>query len=32
MEAMMNWSDTDQSQQIKIVKTILHPGEVCLRN
>ena len=24
----MNWNDTDQSQQIKVVKTILHPGEV----
>ena len=32
MEAMMNWNDTDQSQQIKVVKTILHPGEVRLCN
>lgn len=28
METMMNWGDTDPSQQIKVVKTILHPGEV----
>ncbi len=25
---IMNWQDTDKSQQIKINKTILHPGEV----
>ena len=27
-EAMLNFGDTDLSQQVKVVKTILHPGEV----
>ncbi|KAK9838348.1 hypothetical protein WJX81_006464 [Elliptochloris bilobata] len=27
-EAILNFSDADQSQQVKVIKTILHPGEV----